>query len=299
MKHSPFKAAWASLLCAIIVAWPAVGRAQLGADSIWRFDDPWRTPLYVAGHTRICLMQLNSISGQAVWAELPDDFAFITATSTVQTAFLSVVSNGFFRELFVTNNVSLSNAIWRTADSSWSIFGEPGTDSLVFSNTSLGIPLMFDQGDQLIRMADQGGGAWRAVSVRTNIWVDSAIITNSLGHQVGTATRYGGALTNITLLAENAPTIVYVNAATNVNLVAIMRYSDTVAWRGTLILTNRTATARTFSLGATTNNFFSLQEFDGITAPFTVTNSQAGRFDYEILGTNVQYSYKPMRLPSN
>lgn len=282
--------------CAFLAAWPCL--AQLSVSSLTRHSE-WRAPLETSYNSRIFWMQNNSVNGGGIWAEIPDDFAFLTATSTVQTAFLNVVSNGFFREAYITNNISLSNAIWRTADSTWSIFGEPGTDSLVFSNSSLGIALMFDQGDQVIRFADQSGGVWRAVSIRTNAWVDSIIVTNSVGLQVNTATRYGGALTNITLLAENAPTIVYVNAATNVNVVAIMRYSDTVAWRGTLILTNRTATARTFSLGATTNNWISLQQFDGIAAPFTVTNSQAGRFDYEILGTNVQYSYKPMALPSN
>lgn len=127
----------------------------------------------------------------------------------------------------------------------------------------------------------------------------TATFLDNIGYQVGTVAGVGGALTNFTFLASGDESIIYVSAATNVNIVAIMNYSSTIAYRGTVILTNRTGTARPFSLGTSTNNWISLQQFDGITAPFTVTNSQAGRFTYEILGTNVQYAYKPMALPSN
>lgn len=135
--------------------------------------------------------------------------------------------------------------------------------------------------------------------ISTNANLGAAVVTNNIGYQVGTVAGVGGANTNFTLLASGDESIIYVSGATNVNLVAIMAYSSTIAYRGTLIITNRTATSRPFSLGAATNNWISLQQFDGISAPFTVTNSQAGRFTYEILGTNVQYSYKPMALPSN
>lgn len=144
------------------------------------------------------------------------------------------------------------------------------------------------------------------VQVNTNIHVletaglANAVLTNNIGYQVGTVAGVGGANTNFTIQASGDESIIYVNAGTtNVNIVAIMGYSSTIAYRGTVILTNRTATARNFSLGATTNNWISLQKYDGISAPFVVTNSLAGRFTYEILGTNVQYSYKPMDLPSN
>lgn len=127
----------------------------------------------------------------------------------------------------------------------------------------------------------------------------SAVLTNNIGFLVRTNLGFGGALTNFVINASSAESIVYVDAGTtNVHIPHIIGGSTTVAYRGTIILTNRTATPRTFSLG-TSNTWLSLQQFDGISAPFTVTNSQAARFTYEMLGTNVQYAYKPMALPSN
>lgn len=124
-------------------------------------------------------------------------------------------------------------------------------------------------------------------------------VGRNVGYAVDVVTGVGGALTNFTLQASADQSIIYVSGATNVNVVAIMGGSASFAYRGTLIVTNRTGTSRTLSLGATTNNWISLQQYDGITAPFTVTNSLAGRLDWEILGTNVFYSYKPHALPSN
>lgn len=182
-------------------------------------------------------------------------------------------------------------------DSTWQITS-PGDDNLWFTNAGLGVPLHFDVVNGTIRIPE--GSPWQLVSIPTNLGVDSVIVTNNIGFKVGTVAGVGGANTNFTLQASGDESIIYVNAGTtNVNIVAIMGYSSTIAYRGTLILTNRTGTARTLSLDATTNNWISLQKYDGISAPFTVTNSQAGRLSWEILGTNVQYSYKPMDLPSN
>lgn len=196
-------------------------------------------------------------------------------------------------------NVNVYDAQIVTAnDSTWRITS-PTSDNLWFTNAGIGVPLAFDVvNNGIIRLAD--GAAWQSVSIKTNLYVHEAIVTNNIGFQVGTVSGTGGANTNFTIQASGDESIIYVNAGTtNVNIVAIMGYSSTIAYRGTIILTNRTGTSRTFSLGATTNNWISLQKYDGISAPFTVTNSQAGRFSWEILGTNVQYSYKPMDLPSN
>lgn len=130
--------------------------------------------------------------------------------------------------------------------------------------------------------------------------VQESYLTNNIRQKVSTVAGVGGANTNFTLSAGQGA--VYIDAGTtNVNIVALIGYTPdgTFVERGTVVLTNRTATARLFSLGSITNNWISLQQFDGIQAPFTITNSQAGRFDWEAKGTNVQYSYKPMALPSN
>jgi hypothetical protein len=125
------------------------------------------------------------------------------------------------------------------------------------------------------------------------------IVTNQVGYGIGTVLGLGGANTNFTILENNDESVIYVNAGTtNVHL-TIMNINDSVEYRGSIILTNRTGTSRTFSLSPITNNWISLQQYDGIQAPFTVTNSQAARFEWAAVGTNVQYAYKPMALPSN
>lgn len=126
-------------------------------------------------------------------------------------------------------------------------------------------------------------------------------IGNSWGVN-GPLAGVGGANTNYTLQAigSGSRPVSWIDAGTtNVNIVAIMQGSATIANRGTLLLTNRTATARIFSLGTATNNWVSLQQYDGVSAPFTITNSQAARFEWEIIGTNVFYALKPMALPTN
>jgi hypothetical protein len=139
-----------------------------------------------------------------------------------------------------------------------------------------------------------------SITVATNATVNDLQVNNNIGFLVGTVAGVGGANTNFTLQAANDESVIYLNAGTtNVNIVAIMGGSASVAYRGAVVLTNRTATSRVLSLGATTNNWISLQQYDGITAPFTITNSLAARMEWEILGTNVQYSFKPMALPSN
>ncbi len=172
----------------------------------------------------------------------------------------------------------------------WQVYSTDGTLGPVASNTTA-----------------LGTSTWPVSTVYSvngaffgNVGMLSATVTNNIGYKVAALLGVGPANTNFTLLATNAPSIIYIDAGTtNVNVVALMNYGSAIAYRGSVILTNRTATARLFSLGALTNNWISLQEFDGISAPFTVTNSQAARLEWECFGTNVQYSYKPMALPSN
>jgi hypothetical protein len=203
-----------------------------------------------------------------------------------------------FLDLYVTNNASFSNVVFRSDDSTWVWFSPPGTPDLALTNTPAGgRPLFFNRGQGHVQIPDIGG-SWAALSVRTNLWVDSITLTNNIGYKAGVVLGLGGANTNFTILANNDESIIYVNAGTtNVNITGLMSGSLTIAYRGTIILTNRTATPRLFSLGSS-NLWNSLQKYDGITAPFTVTNSQAGRFEWELVGTNVQYSYKPVDLPT-
>ncbi len=113
----------------------------------------------------------------------------------------------------------------------------------------------------------------------------------------GFAAGTGGALTNFTVVCPDDGTPVFMSAATNIHLI-IMGGASQGPYRGTIIATNRTATSRPFSLNSVSNNWISLQQYDGIVAPFTVTNSQALRFEWEIHGTNVYYAYKPHGLPT-
>lgn len=156
----------------------------------------------------------------------------------------------------------------------------------------------FTGSGQLVR--SQAPSITNAETYFPAIW--DANLYYRLSWNPGGITGVGGANTNFTFLpyGVGSRNIEYVNAGTtNVNIVAIMPGSADVVYRGTIILTNRTATARILSLGATTNNWLSLQKYDGISAPFTITNSQAGRFEWEMQGTNVQYAFKPFDLPSN
>lgn len=202
---------------------------------------------------------------------------------------------------WMADDDAAGTGLYRSAANQIGFSVNGGAIGIMYSaGLSLGFPLQFGAAasspDTEIKRIASG-----VVGVgTTNIYLRDVTVTNNIGYQVGTVSGVGGANTNFTLQAAADESIIYVDAGTtNVNLVAIMGYSSTIAYRGTVILTNRTATPRTLSLGATTNNWISLQQFDGITAPFTITNSLAGRFSWEILGTNVQYSFKPMALPSN
>lgn len=202
---------------------------------------------------------------------------------------------------WLVDDDAAGTGLYRSAANQIGFSVNGGAIGIMYSaGLSLGFPLQFgaaasspDTEIKRIASGVVGVGA-------TNIYLRDVTVTNNIGFQVGTVAGVGGANTNFTLQAAADESIIYVDAGTtNVNLVAIMGYSSTIAYRGTVILTNRTATARTLSLGATTNNWLSLQADDGISAPFTITNSRAGRLSWEILGTNVQYSYKGFPLPSN
>lgn len=119
-------------------------------------------------------------------------------------------------------------------------------------------------------------------------------LTNGIANLIESATRTGGALTNVTLNAQGAA-VVHVNGATNVNLVAIMNWVAGLQRPITLLVTNRTATPTTFSFGATTNNFIGM---GSITGPISVTN--AIWVAIENLGTsNCVYAAQYISNPSN
>lgn len=143
---------------------------------------------------------------------------------------------------------------------------------------------------------DSGGALFRTnvptATLVTNF--DGIVITNGVADVISTATRTGGALTNITLNAQG-PQIVHADGSTNVNVVAIMNWAAGLQRPVTLLITNRTATVRTFSLGATTNNFIGM---GSVTAPISVTNALWVAF--ENLGTsNVVYAAQYIANPTN
>jgi len=136
-------------------------------------------------------------------------------------------------------------------------------------------------------------------SVIVNTVVSNTVATNGIGLAVTRTLGVGGATTNFTVDARG-PEVVYMDGGTtNVNIVAIMNYSEVVQYKPTLIITNRTSTSRTLSFGATTNNWICLQEYDGLSGPVTITNATAVWVSTSILGTNVYYAVKHMPNPTN
>lgn len=113
---------------------------------------------------------------------------------------------------------------------------------------------------------------------------------------IESSTRYGGALTNINIvLNEKSSRIFHVNGATNVNVEAIMNWTNGYQKSITFLVTNRTATPRTLSLGALTNNFIAL---GSLTAPQQITN--ALWVTLENLGTsNTTYAIAYAANPTN
>lgn len=172
-----------------------------------------------------------------------------------------------------------------------------GKFKLIDSTNSLISFLEYDTATELLRLPlVQGGGTVLAFDGSKNIFATNLPYNVSTPIQVS---GVGGANTNFTFQASDAVT--YVDAGTsNVNIVAIMGGSTSLVWEKSIIFTNRTATSRTISFSAVTNNFIALQEYDGVTnaGPITVTNSQAVYMWATVRGSNVAYAFKPARNPS-
>ncbi len=125
-------------------------------------------------------------------------------------------------------------------------------------------------------------------------YFNQIISTNGVLTPISVATRFGGALTNISLDALGSP-VVHVDGSTNVNVVAMMNWAAGLQTPVTVVITNRTATVRTVSLGTTTNNWLGMGT---ITAPWQNTN--ALWIAFENLGTsNVVYAAQYIANPTN
>lgn len=137
------------------------------------------------------------------------------------------------------------------------------------------------------------------IEVSTNAFIASATVTNNIARIVKTVAGVGGANTNFTFQADSG--VVYVDGGTtNINIVAIMSaFSAGIEYRLRIFATNRTATARTLSLGATTNNWINAQLYTGgDPPPYTITNSQALQLTIAIKDTNCTVSAVHTALPT-
>lgn len=117
-------------------------------------------------------------------------------------------------------------------------------------------------------------------------------ITAMATNDASTVAGVGGANTNFTLQAMG-PAFVYTDAGTtNQNVVAIMG-AGTGHDNFVNIATNRTATPRTYSFSAVTNNLIAV---GSLTFPLQVTN--ALYVAYTSRGTNVYYAARYIALPA-
>lgn len=169
-----------------------------------------------------------------------------------------------------------------------------GTTGNYFTNTGTQILLVASNGNAIvIGELDKSFSLLGQLTVATGL-VDRLYIAKGVSSTIGTATRTGGALTNITLDAQG-PQVIHADGSTNVNLVAMMNWAAGQQRPVTMLITNRTATARTFSLETTTNNWIGL---GSLTAPVQVTN--ALWIAFENLGTsNVVYAVAYAANPTN
>lgn len=137
-------------------------------------------------------------------------------------------------------------------------------------------------------------GTFRSVGeehIRTNLNVKQIVSTNGVAYVNSTISGVGGANTNFTGQATDG--VVYINGGTtNVNFVAVMPGTDGLTYFPTYVISNLTTTARNVSLAATTNFWRNLQQYDGVTAPFVLTNKHTGILSVMLNGTNSWYTWK-------
>lgn len=171
---------------------------------------------------------------------------------------------------------------WRTnnviGNSLWQINGQGDTNGSVLFDYSFGdLGMVWEHifNTNQASLADSSGNFVFLATKNTGIlkfsdWTVLGFkLTNGIGNLIESATRTGGALTNITLNAQG-PAIVHVNGETNVNIVAVMNWAAGLQRPITLLITNRTATVRTLSFGATTNNWLGM---GSVTGPISITNA--------------------------
>ncbi len=156
----------------------------------------------------------------------------------------------------------------------------------------------------------------------TNLFLDafqegttgSGLTVLTKGSSISNAIVYDATATGIAYLTSTNPAlanatptnhiinvddgVVYMNGATNINLFistnAVSGWSNTKQYFPTLIITNKSASSTLFSFSPVTNQWRSLQQFEGVTSggDITVTNGQALYIGFSVINSNVWYSYK-------
>lgn len=169
-----------------------------------------------------------------------------------------------------------------------------GNTGNYFTNTGTQILLVTSNGNAVvIGQLDKSVSLIGQLTVATGL-VDRVFVATGVSSTIGTTTRTGGALTNVTLNAQG-PQVLHGDGSTNVNIVAMMNWAAGQQRPVTLLITNRTATVRTLSLETTTNNWIGI---GSITSPISITN--ALWIAFENLGTsNVVYAAGYVANPSN
>lgn len=129
--------------------------------------------------------------------------------------------------------------------------------------------------------------------VRTQSGLATNLTVNNLVSTVNTNLGAGGALTNFTVNLDGDNNLFLDGGTTNVNLRA-MNWASGLAKTVNLVITNRTATVRTVSFDAITNNWLGMGT---ITGPISVTNALYLSIK-SLGGTNMWYGAQYTALPT-
>lgn len=144
---------------------------------------------------------------------------------------------------------------------------------------------------RIYKMVD--GGAM-GIDAQSDIVFNLATTAPNYINTVSTVAGVGGANTNFTLNLRG-PRGIFINAGTtNVNFLAAMNWSAATGRKVVAILTNLTATPRTWSLGSISNNWIVASANTGaaaLAAPQQVTNSLIVELE-SFGGSNIWYSVK-------
>lgn len=151
-----------------------------------------------------------------------------------------------------------------------------------------------------VRIYKGGDGSSLYLGAQTDVVAERAVTAPNFINTVSTTAGFGGALTNVAFDLHGPKTIFIDAGTTNVNFLAAMNWLSGTARKLTAILTNRTATPRTWSLDSITNNWIAPSASTGaaaLAAPQQVTNSLWVELE-SLGGSNIWYSVRYSANPT-